>query len=122
MTEEFLRGFWIIWLIVGILFGLLGLMAPRIRGIGLSALLTLAFVVWAPAEQIGLMGQIVLFIVLSISLMILDKSLTDKLGDMAREAALKNEQAEAKRVTALDGGVVPELKADKPVGFGAEDL
>lgn len=116
MTEEVLRGFWIVWLLFGFLFSLLAVMAQRFRGIALAAFLTLAFVLLAPVEQIAVAGQVVLFIVLAVSLVIADKTLMEKL--QTSESAAPNQPQRAGET----GEDVPALKADKPVGPGGDDM
>ena len=122
MTPEYLRGFWIIWLIFGFLFGLLAIMAPRMRGIAASALITMAFTLLAPAEQIELIGQVLLFIILAVSLVIVDKTISEKLQENDKQKFLAEEQAEAARVRALDGGDLPPLKPDKTINAPGDDL
>lgn len=122
MTAEYLRGFWIIWLIFAFMFGLLAIMAPRMRGIAASALITMIFTLLAPDEQIELIGQVMLFIILAISLVIIDKTVSEKFQENEKQKFLAEEQAEAARVRALDGGDLPPLKPDKPVGLTGDEL
>lgn len=116
MTEEALRGFWIVWLIFSFLFTLLSVMAQRFRGVALAAVITLIFVLVAPVEQIAVAGQGVLFIVLAVSLVIADKTLMEKLQGSEPRAPDKQHRTNQ---TAED---VPALKADKPVGLSGDDL
>ena len=116
MTEEVLRGFWIVWLIFSFLFALLAVMAQRFRGVALAAFLTLIFVLVAPVEQIAVAGQGVLFIVLAISLVIADKALMQKIQETKLSAP------NGQRHTGDAAEDVPALKADKPVGLSGDDL
>lgn len=115
MTEEALRGFWIVWLIFSFLFALLSVMAQRFRGVALAAVLTLVFVLVAPVEQIAVAGQGVLFLVLAVSLVIADKTLMEKI----RESRPPSDEQRHPGDAAED---VPALKADKPVGLSGDDL
>lgn len=121
MTPEYLRGFWIIWLIFGFLFGLLAIMAPRMRGLAASALITMAFTLLAPAEQIELIGQIMLFIVLAISLVILDKTVSEKFQENNTQNLAKPQSLKAAPEPAPEADL-PALKPDKPVGPAGDEL
>lgn len=116
MTEEALRGFWIVWLIFSFLFTLLSVMAQRFRGVALAAVLTLIFVLIAPVEQIAVAGQGVLFIVLAVSLVIADKTLMEKI----QESRTRTSGEQLRAGDAAED--VPALKADKPVGLSGDEL
>jgi membrane protein implicated in regulation of membrane protease activity len=116
MTEEALRGFWIVWLIFSFLFTLLSVMAQRFRGVALAAVITLIFVLIAPVEQIAVAGQGVLFIVLAVSLVIADKTLMEKI----QESRTPTSGEQLRAGDAVED--VPALKADKPVGLSGDEL